>query len=106
MSEHIEGGCRCGAVRYRVKADKLPNVYACHCRDCQHASGGSEEASKPSGPPAPEVTAEARKTAQGWFSSYVRGDGAWLAGWAAATRSGGAAPGTAARRRTPPGPRP
>jgi TonB family protein len=42
-------------------------------------SGGS----KPSAPPPPEVTADARKTVDGWFSAYVRGDGAWLAGWSA-----------------------
>ncbi|HEX4302704.1 MAG TPA: GFA family protein [Rhizomicrobium sp.] len=41
MSETLEGGCRCGAVRYRVQADKLPNVYACHCRDCQTWSGSA-----------------------------------------------------------------
>jgi hypothetical protein len=41
MSEAIEGGCRCGAVRYRVKVDKLPNAYACHCRDCQTWSGSA-----------------------------------------------------------------
>ena len=41
MSETIEGGCRCGAVRYRVQLDKLPNVYACHCRDCQTWSGSA-----------------------------------------------------------------
>lgn len=31
----IEGGCRCGRIRYSVTLDTLPNVYACHCRDCQ-----------------------------------------------------------------------
>lgn len=41
MNVAIEGGCRCGAVRYRVKADKLPNVYACHCLDCQTWSGSA-----------------------------------------------------------------
>lgn len=41
MSDTIEGGCRCGAVRYRVKLDKLPNVYACHCLDCQTWSGSA-----------------------------------------------------------------
>ena len=41
MSENFEGGCRCGAVRYRVTAEKLPNVYACHCRDCQTWSGSA-----------------------------------------------------------------
>ncbi len=41
MSEAIEGGCRCGAVRYRVRLDRLPNVYACHCLDCQTWSGSA-----------------------------------------------------------------
>lgn len=38
MSNHLEGGCLCGAVRYVLKAK--PNyVYFCHCRDCQRESG-------------------------------------------------------------------
>jgi hypothetical protein len=37
----IEGGCRCGRIRYRVATDKLPRVYACHCRDCQTWSGSA-----------------------------------------------------------------
>ncbi len=41
MAEIFEGGCRCGGVRYRVTAEKLPNVYACHCRDCQTWSGSA-----------------------------------------------------------------
>ena len=41
MTSFIEGGCRCGRVRYRVAADKLPNAYACHCRDCQTWSGSA-----------------------------------------------------------------
>jgi hypothetical protein len=41
MSETIEGGCRCGAVRYRLKIDTLPKVYACHCLDCQTWSGSA-----------------------------------------------------------------
>ncbi len=41
MSQSFEGGCRCGAVRYRVTAEKLPNVYACHCHDCQTWSGSA-----------------------------------------------------------------
>ncbi len=34
----VEGGCQCGAVRYRLNAAPL-GVYACHCRDCQRFSG-------------------------------------------------------------------
>lgn len=41
MGDDIEGGCRCGAVRYRVTADRLPAVYACHCLDCQTWSGSA-----------------------------------------------------------------
>lgn len=35
----IEGGCYCGAVRFKVEAD--PAMMAqCHCRECQYISGG------------------------------------------------------------------
>ncbi|WP_157216904.1 GFA family protein [Flavisphingomonas formosensis] len=37
MSETLEGGCQCGAVRYRI-AGRRPPVYACHCRECQKQS--------------------------------------------------------------------
>lgn len=41
MTGAIEGGCRCGRVRYRVAADDLPKAYACHCLDCQTWSGSA-----------------------------------------------------------------
>ena len=34
----IEGGCRCGAVRYRAEGEPAHHA-VCHCRDCQMASG-------------------------------------------------------------------
>lgn len=35
----FSGGCVCGAVRYECDAD--PTImFKCHCRDCQHVSGG------------------------------------------------------------------
>ncbi|RYE74427.1 MAG: aldehyde-activating protein [Hyphomicrobiales bacterium] len=34
----VEGGCQCGAVRYRLEAAPLA-VYTCHCKDCQRFSG-------------------------------------------------------------------
>jgi hypothetical protein len=37
----IEGGCRCGRVRYRAALEALPRVYACHCLDCQTWSGSA-----------------------------------------------------------------
>jgi hypothetical protein len=41
MTDTIEGGCRCGQIRYRLALDKLPSVYACHCLDCQTWSGSA-----------------------------------------------------------------
>lgn len=35
----IEGGCRCGAVRYTLALDALPKTYACHCLECQTWTG-------------------------------------------------------------------
>lgn len=42
----VEGGCQCGAVRYRLTAPPL-TVYNCHCRDCQRMSGGTHSMSMP-----------------------------------------------------------
>ena len=40
MSERLEGGCACGAVRYRLKS--LPMfTQACHCDDCRRQTGGA-----------------------------------------------------------------
>jgi hypothetical protein len=41
MSDNIEGGCRCGRVRYRLAPGPLPRAYACHCRDCQTWTGSA-----------------------------------------------------------------
>ena len=35
-----EGGCLCGAVRYRL-AEEPMYLQACHCTDCQTISGGA-----------------------------------------------------------------
>lgn len=35
----ITGGCQCGKVRYRARADEA-EAYLCHCRMCQRATGG------------------------------------------------------------------
>ena len=36
----IEGGCYCGALRYKAEGDPIFRVQ-CHCRECQYVSGGS-----------------------------------------------------------------
>jgi hypothetical protein len=35
-----EGGCACGAVRYRI-GDAPMFVHCCHCRDCQRQTGSA-----------------------------------------------------------------
>lgn len=40
MSEMLEGGCLCGAVRYRATAQPLI-VGDCYCADCRKSSGTS-----------------------------------------------------------------
>jgi hypothetical protein len=36
----ITGGCRCGAVRYRIEGERLMARH-CWCRDCQYIGAGS-----------------------------------------------------------------
>jgi hypothetical protein len=40
MSFPLEGGCDCGAVRYRIESPPMI-VHCCHCRWCQRESGAS-----------------------------------------------------------------
>lgn len=39
IKKPFEGGCACGAVRYKCDADPIMS-FKCHCVDCQKASGG------------------------------------------------------------------
>ncbi len=36
----LEGGCYCGALRYVAEGEPMMQAQ-CHCRECQHISGGS-----------------------------------------------------------------
>jgi hypothetical protein len=38
MDETYEGGCACGAVRYRLESGPM-FVHCCHCHDCQRQTG-------------------------------------------------------------------
>ncbi len=40
MAETFEGGCACGAVRYRLTSTPM-FVHCCHCRDCQRQTGSA-----------------------------------------------------------------
>ncbi|CAE6963985.1 GFA family protein [Ectopseudomonas khazarica] len=39
MSEQHEGGCQCGALRYRIEAPLSDSAH-CHCAICRRSSGG------------------------------------------------------------------
>ena len=36
----FDGGCACGAVRYRLTSEPMI-VHCCHCEDCQRQTGGA-----------------------------------------------------------------
>src|SRR5262245_34389103 len=40
MSSEREGGCSCGAVRYRLMSEPL-FVHCCHCLNCQRQTGSA-----------------------------------------------------------------
>ena len=40
MANGLEGGCACGAVRYRLGSAPM-FVHCCHCRDCQRQTGSA-----------------------------------------------------------------
>ena len=40
MANGLEGGCACGAVRYRLASAPM-FVHCCHCRDCQRQTGSA-----------------------------------------------------------------
>jgi hypothetical protein len=40
MADELQGGCTCGAVRYRLGSPPMI-VHCCHCRDCQRQTGSA-----------------------------------------------------------------
>lgn len=38
MTNMLEGGCACGALRYRMRTAPM-FVHCCHCKDCQRQTG-------------------------------------------------------------------
>jgi hypothetical protein len=43
MTANAEGGCLCGALRYRISGEAVATTL-CHCGDCRRASGGTNVA--------------------------------------------------------------
>ncbi len=64
MTEAYEGGCQCGAVRYRVTGEPAI-VYICHCTFCQVQSGSAFAM-------AMRVSAENFQLTRGELKSFVR----------------------------------
>ena len=40
MQRDRDGGCQCGAVRYRIHGEPL-GLAVCHCTECQRQSGSA-----------------------------------------------------------------
>ncbi len=40
MNAFTEGGCACGAIRYRLESDPLI-IHCCHCLNCQRQTGSA-----------------------------------------------------------------
>ena len=40
MTESFDGGCACGALRYRMRSRPM-FVHCCHCKDCQRQTGSA-----------------------------------------------------------------
>lgn len=69
----LTGGCPCGAVRYEVTAPPL-FLYACHCTQCQRASGASFALNMP-------VRADSFRIAAGTPKVWPKADSAsWFCG--------------------------
>lgn len=59
MAEIFEGGCKCGAVRYRGTRVDAP-MFRCHCRDCQQLTGSGHADMVPLDRASFEISAECR----------------------------------------------
>ena len=60
----VEGGCACGAVRYRL-TKAPPFVYTCHCSDCQKLTTSAFTLSAP-------VARDTLEITQGTLKSWTR----------------------------------
>lgn len=61
----LEGGCGCGAVRFRISAPLVGAAY-CHCTRCQRRSGTAAQASARIVPGSFEITAGEDRLGAWW----------------------------------------
>ena len=77
MNHLREGGCQCGAVRYRATSLRQ-DAHICHCRMCQKAVGGAFAALAASGCMTRTANAP-RMAARGGFADAPDGDTGFFA---------------------------
>lgn len=73
-----EGGCHCGAVRYRITAPPLM-IYNCHCTNCQKITGSAFVVSAALPESAFEIIKGAAKTVE-WVSDAGNKRIGWFCG--------------------------
>ena len=78
VSLPLEGGCHCGALRYRVSAPPLM-IYNCHCTNCQKIGGGAFAISATIPEPAFSFVSGAPKEVQ-WTSDAGNRRFGWYCG--------------------------
>lgn len=78
VSLPLEGGCHCGAVRYRLSAPPL-TIYNCHCTNCQKITGSAFVVSAAIPESAFEFTKGAPKTVE-WVSDAGNRRFGWFCG--------------------------
>ena len=72
MSAPYDGGCLCGAIRYRLSAEPL-TLYVCHCTDCQKQTSTSFNLSMP----VPRAALELVRGEPGSYSVPLSGGRRW-----------------------------
>jgi hypothetical protein len=60
MAEPVSGSCLCGAIRFSIDAP-VAELRACHCRNCQKASGAGGSVKRYSARPWAHIDASSQQ---------------------------------------------